>query len=101
MTGRPHYMTLPKGAVIFTHFDPDTKEQTVIWMSGLKDSLQYRLLPVEHIEIDQAFAAEWLPKRGLERPRIDALAKVPTVRFGPVSMLQWPDGSHLLADGSH
>src|SRR5690606_7741317 len=62
---------------------------------------EFKRIELQSIEIDQAFASEWLPKRGLEPHRLDALRKVPTSKLAPVIMLECPDGSHLLADGPH
>lgn len=92
---------LPKRTVIFTHIDPDTHEQTMVWVSGLMNDIAFKNIPVTSIAVDLDFASKWLPKRGLEPHRLDALRKVPTARLAPVIMLHWPDGTHLLADGSH
>jgi hypothetical protein len=88
------------GDQMFTHFDPATGAQTCFAVTLIREHTsrlgdQY----IFSAPIEPRMAKMILMNRGIERPRLKRAIR--TTYYDPLLYLEMPDGSHLLADGSH
>lgn len=102
------WQDLPLSAILFTHFEEATGEQTDIAVSEIEKNIEYFQLEEVLIPIIPAHAELCLAIRGIEDHRLKRLMQhaVQTMGrahplFSPIMLAEWPGGTHLIIDGSH
>jgi hypothetical protein len=88
------------GDQMFTHIDPETKTQTCFAVTLIREHIsRFGEDYIFSTPIEPRIAKMILLNRGLERSRLKRAIR--TSHYDPLLYLAMPDGSHLLADGSH
>lgn len=91
--------TLPPTEQIFTHVEPGTGANTTIATTSLQTHLRAISHPMCRIPLTVKDAKLLLTFRGIEKHRLARLTAL--CRYYPILVLEWADGTHLIADGTH
>lgn len=94
-----HVSTLPLSDQIFTHIEPKSGKNTTIAATRLNEWCQKSNHPRVNIPLTRDGAELLWNKRGVEKDRLKRLTVL--CRYYPILVLEWPDGTHLIADGTH
>lgn len=88
---------------LFTHVDDTSGQQTSYNVTQLFQYVEAHEDEVEKVTVpvDEEHATYCMQQRGVELDRIKVLLGNPEYVKKPVLFIALPDGSHLLADGTH
>ena len=92
-------LSLPRSDQIFTHIDEVTGQPTILAVTRIAAHMREIDHPHVRIPLTAEGAALMVRARGVEKHRLRRLT-VLCARY-PLLVLEWTDGTHLLADGTH